>query len=138
MPLTLRAYAVIAASLLLVSVACGGGAKDTGLPKGPTQEPTIVKGVVHATKANTFEPKQITIKVGDEVTWMFAPSHNAEAEDGAFNSHKGCGPSAIDKCSKDNDVFKFKFTNAGQIPYICVIHGFKGGFGMAGTVIVEA
>lgn len=141
MPLTLRAYAVLSAALLLVSVACGGARKDTGLPAGPTAEPITTKGAVQV-KDNVFDPKETRVKVGEPVTWLFAGSaqpHNVEAEDGSFNSHQGCGPTATDKCSKGTDPdFVFTFRKAGEFPYICAIHGFKGGIGMAGKVIVEA
>jgi plastocyanin len=141
MPLRLRAHAVIAATLMLVSVACASPTKDTGLPDGPTKEPVAVSQV-QATASNTFLPKEITVKVGVEVTWVFTPLHNAQADDGTFNSHPGCAAATTAKCSKENDVFKFKFAKAGDYPYFCAIHGIKGGFatgtGMVGKVTVQA
>lgn len=136
---TLRAYTVITATLLLVTVACGSPRKDTGLPTGPTAEPVAIKpGTVRALATNLFDPKETRIKVGDEVTWEFVSVlHNAEADDGSFNSHPGCAAAAQAKCSKAGDVFKFKFAKAGEFVYFCAIHGFKGGLGMSGKIIVE-
>ena len=130
-------FAAVAAVLALVAVACGGS-KDTGLPASPTPNTSPPKGVVQATIGNAFLPKEITIKVGEEITWTFTPSHNAEADDGSFNSHPGCAAAAIAKCSKQDDVFKHPFIKAGRYVYFCAIHGFKGGIGMSGTVVVQA
>lgn len=139
MPLTLRAHAGLAAALMLLTVACGGTAKDTGLPKSPTPVPVETKGTVRALATSVFEPKEIKIKPGEAVTWLFvSPLHNAEAADGSFNSHPGCAGTAADKCSQNGQEFKFTFSKAGRFVYFCIIHGTKAGVGMAGTVIVEA
>lgn len=139
MPLTLRAFAGLAAVLMLITVACGGARKDTGLPASPTPLPEPTEGVVRALASSVFEPKDITIKVGKTVTWNFVSIlHNAQADDGSFNSHPDCASTAQDKCSQVGQEFTFTFKTAGTFPYFCVIHGTKGGVGMAGKVIVEA
>jgi len=78
-----------------------------------------------------FEPKQITINVGDTVTWTNeGPSpHTVSADEaGSFDSGN------LDKGATYSETFD----EAGTFAYYCKYHGSKGGTGMAGSVVVNA
>jgi plastocyanin len=72
----------------------------------------------------SYDPKSVTIKVGDTVTWVNedAPQHDVVADGGEFKSD------LFDK----GQSFSHTFTTTGTYPYHCSIHP-----GMTGTVIVE-
>jgi LPXTG-motif cell wall-anchored protein len=75
-----------------------------------------------------FEPKEITVNVGDTITWKNdgASPHTVDADDGSFDSGK------LDP----GQTFSHTFDKAGKVAYYCEFHGAKGGTGMAGTVTV--
>src|SRR5215510_5147454 len=79
--------------------------------------------------AFNFEPKEVTVKVGDTVKWTNSSTaeHTVTADDGSFNS---------DDLEAGKD-FSFTFTKAGTFAYFCKYHGSKGGSGMSGTVTVS-
>jgi plastocyanin len=73
-----------------------------------------------------FSPPSVTINVGDSVTWTgLGFSHNVQTDSDPF-----CGgvPVASGTCTK-------QFNQAGTFNYYCAPHR---GFGMVGTVIVQA
>jgi plastocyanin len=76
----------------------------------------------------TYNPRELTIPVGTTVVWRNtgALPHTATADDGAFNSG----------ILEGGGSFEFTFTEAGEYPYYCTIHGGPGGTGMSGTIIV--
>lgn len=75
----------------------------------------------------SFSPGNVTIQVGDTVTWVNNNQgfHNVAADDGSFRS----GDPA------DEWTFSHTFTAAGTFGYHCEPHQ---SFGMTGTVTVEA
>jgi|GEM_PF-1336498 len=77
---------------------------------------------------NYFEPKTITIRVGDTVEWENEGQnpHTVTADDGSFDSGN----------LNSGDSFSHTFTKAGKYAYYCKYHGAAGGVGMAGTVVV--
>ncbi|MGH2830754.1 MAG: cupredoxin domain-containing protein [Actinomycetota bacterium] len=133
--LSRSALALAALALALASCA---EPKATGLPAGPTKEPEPLTNV--KVIDNSFGPTELTIKPGEEVTWIFEGSapHNVQAVDRSFNSHPQCAAD-ITKCSASTaPPFKREFSKAGTYAYFCVIHGQPNGQGMAGTIVVEA
>jgi len=76
----------------------------------------------------TFDPKTISINVGDTITWTNeGPSpHTVSADDASFDSGN------IDK----GGTFSQTFDKAGTFAYFCKYHGSKGGVSMAGSVTV--
>jgi LPXTG-motif cell wall-anchored protein len=75
-----------------------------------------------------FEPKTITVNVGDTITWTNdgpAP-HTVSADDGSFDSGN------LDKGA----TFSHTFDKAGTLAYFCKYHGSKGGAGMAASIVV--
>ncbi len=85
-----------------------------------------------AVKDNMFDPKTITVNVGDTVTWQYAGQneHTVTADDGSFNSG--------DLKTGEKTSFAFTFPKAGPFAYHCKYHGAAGGTGMSGTVEVKA
>jgi plastocyanin len=75
-----------------------------------------------------FAPPQVTVKVGDTVTWVNQGQrpHSATADDGGFDTGLfGEGESA-----------SVTFATTGTFQYFCQLHGGSGGQGMAGIVVV--
>lgn len=75
-----------------------------------------------------FDPKTISVSVGDTITWTNdGPSpHTVSADDGSFESGN------LDKGA----TFSQTFAKAGTFAYFCKYHGSKGGVSMAGSVAV--
>lgn len=69
-----------------------------------------------------FVPKQISVDVGDTVTWRNEDSvaHNAIADDGSFESGN----------FSEGETFSATISEAGTIPYVCTLHS-----GMKGTIV---
>ena len=120
------------------SVTTGGAGSTTTAPgttagSATTARPTTTAGAGGGSAAQTvqviminraYDPKQITVNVGDTVTWVNqdAPKHDVVADSGEFKS------SLFDK----GQSWSFTFAKAGTYPYHCSIHP-----GMIGTVIVQ-
>ncbi len=88
---------------------------DMGYMGGETVEVAIVN--------YTFEPMELTIKVGTTVTWenKDAVPHTVTADNGAFDSGR----------MNQGDKFSFTFNEPGTYTYICDIHPY-----MKGTITV--
>ena len=72
-----------------------------------------------------FDPKAVTVKVGQKVTWTNDDStdHNVTANSGADFKSKDFG---------SGGTFSFTPTKAGTINYVCTIHP-----GMTATLTVQ-
>jgi len=86
---------------------------------------------------NFFDPRSVSVFVGDTVTWQtssqsFAP-HNVVADNGSF---KGGGDPANHNPAPGPWSYSFKFTKPGTFRYYCSQHGAPGGVGMSGKVVV--
>jgi len=92
-----------------------------------------------------FKPEELTISVGDTVTWEFqAPTHNVSAwpemqdqvsiPDGAegFGTMEQGGDAyaTVD----EGTTFEHTFETAGEYTYVCVPHAASG---MVGNIVVE-
>lgn len=73
-----------------------------------------------------FSPKQLTVKVGEEVTWVNAEPipHNV------VNTKEGEDPES--ELFGEGGTYKFTPQEAGTIKYVCTIHP-----GMEGTLTAE-
>ena len=80
-------------------------------------------------KDNLFDPKTITVNVGDTVMWtdQGQNEHTVTADDGSFDSG--------DLKVGEKTSFSFTFTKAGTFAYHCKYHG---AIGMVGTLVVQA
>src|SRR5262245_26247820 len=93
-------------------------------PRAATQNVTL--------KDNEFDPKTITVNMGDTVMWMDQGQneHTVTADNGSFDSG--------DLKTGEKTSFSFTFTKAGTFAYPCKYHGGAGGAGMSGTIVVQA
>ena len=84
---------------------------------------------------DAFVPAEVTISVGDTVTWTQTGSnpHSVTADDGSFDSHPNCPG----MCMAQGDTFQHTFEEAGTFAYHCRVHGGPGGAGMSGVIEVE-
>jgi plastocyanin len=73
----------------------------------------------------TYNPQQITVKVGTTVTWTNHDDipHNVVSKTMRFKSN------ALDT----DDKFSFTFTTPGSYPFFCSLHPH-----MTGSIVVEA
>jgi plastocyanin len=100
----------------------------TGPPPGPTVQ------VLGPPGANRFEPADLTITVGQTVTWVWpagSASHNVLPDDRLTPSRSGepeTGPA----------THSFTFNEVGAFRYYCQVHGGLAGVGMSGRVVVQA
>jgi plastocyanin len=72
----------------------------------------------------TFNPKLITVKAGDTVTWVNGDDiPHTVTKTGLFRS----------KALDTDDKFSYTFATPGTYPYFCSLHPH-----MTGTIVVEA
>ena len=73
----------------------------------------------------SFNPKQVTVKAGDTVTWVNHDDipHTVTSKTLVFRS----------KALDSDDKFSFTFTAPGSFDYFCSLHPM-----MTGTIVVEA
>jgi plastocyanin len=131
------AFALALISILALALGACASGKATGLPAGPTTGGPAANAVEVIDSA--FNPVSLTVKVGTTVDWSQTGSapHSVTADDGSFDSSPGCKNDTT-KCLQAGSDYSRAFPKAGRYQYYCVIHGAKGGVGMAGTVVVEA
>lgn len=125
---------LVGATLLAAAVAgCGGddesssnstAAAATPAAAQPAAPPEKGSGVKADIASFAFAPKDLTVKVGDKVTWTNsdAAPHTVTAKDGAFDSGN----------MEQGDTFTWKAEKAGTYAYLCEIHP-----SMVGKVTVE-
>lgn len=91
---------------------------------------------VEARPNNTFSPSNLTIQVGDTVTFVNAGGfHNVEANNGSFRCAEGCdGQGGNGNPSSASWSATVTFNSVGTIAYFCEVHV---GLGMTGTIVVE-
>jgi plastocyanin len=104
-----------------------------------TAQPPETK--VRMTQDKTFEPKTITVKVGDAVVWTNVsdmphtvtdvPSMAATAQDAALPPNAKEFDSGLVSPGKD---YSHTFTVPGTYKYFCIPHE---ALGMVGTVVVK-
>ena len=90
-----------------------------------------------------FEPEELTVSVGDTVTWEFAsPGHNVYAYDDQEQVQLPEGAEGFGSAPKgekfqtkpEGGTFEHTFETAGTYQYVCVPHVSSD---MIGTVVVE-
>ncbi len=83
----------------------------------------------------SFSPANLTIEVGDSVTWRnLGGLHNVEANDGSFRCANGCdGQGGNGDPAANAWEFTLTFNQTGSIPYFCEVHV---GVGMIGVLTV--
>jgi plastocyanin len=86
-----------------------------------------------------FDPKELTVEVGEEVTWTNKDPgkvHSVTADDGSFDSSPECSNANPGKCLDDRHQFTYLFTAEGRFPYYSRTSGAPGGQGTSGVVVV--
>lgn len=93
-----------------------------------------------------YEPRTITISVGDAVTWGFATAGHNVCCDPSDHDDVTLPPDATAFASYDADAdphaafvprggtYEHRFRTTGEYHYVCVPHADRG---MQGTIIVE-
>ncbi|MEP7286123.1 MAG: cupredoxin domain-containing protein [Chloroflexota bacterium] len=96
-----------------------------------TATPRQAENITVTMKDFEFAPKDITVHVGDSVTWnnTGTKKHTATADDGSFDTAV-VAPNAASQ--------PIKFDKPGTYAYYCQFHGGPGGVDMAGTITVAA
>jgi plastocyanin len=86
-----------------------------------------------------FDPNELTVEVGEEVTWTNKDNgkvHSVTADDGSFDSSPECSNANPGKCLDDRNQFTHVFTVEGRFPYYSRTSGAPGGQGTSGVVVV--
>jgi plastocyanin len=116
LPTAAACLALLPAGALIAG--CGSDDDDSGGGGAAASTPADTAtggGVAVKIKDIKFDPKTVTVKVGQTITWTNedAVAHNVTAEEGAdFKS---------DNLNK-GDTFEFTPEAAGTIAYVCTIH----------------
>jgi plastocyanin len=126
-----RITLLLCALVALAAAGCGGNSNSSS-SSGSSSTPASTGasssgggGVAIKMQNIAFDPKAVTVKVGQKITWTNDDSvaHNVTAQSGAdFKS------SDFSK----GGTFSFTPTKAGTIKYVCTIHP-----GMTATLTVQ-
>jgi plastocyanin len=117
------AAGVLVAATPDVGVAAGGGGRNVSI------------------EHRQFVPKELTVSIGDEVTWTHRDGeqvHSVTADDGSFDSNPLCSTANPKECMSDHNTFKQTFGAEGRFPYFSKTFGGPGGQGAAGVIVVVA
>lgn len=115
---------MILTALVLALAACGG-AGGYGTTSPPPPPPP--NGIVNALPSLAFNPHQVTIDAGENVTFDFGSiAHNV-----IFDNRTGSTPADIVGTNVNESISR-TFTIAGTYNYHCNIHP-----GMAGVIVVR-
>ena len=103
---------------MLVIVLAPSGITDVSVPQG-----TSVPGC--ETTNECFIPYEITVDVGDEVTW----SNDDSAAHTVTSGSAADGPSGVFDSSLflAGTTFSHTFASAGDVPYFCMVHPWMDG-----------
>jgi plastocyanin len=122
-----RIVLALCAVVALAAAGCGGSDDNGGSSSGSTSAPAAASGGGVAIKMQNiaFDPKAVTVKVGQKITWTNDDStdHNVTADSGADFKSDTIGKGA---------TFEFTPDKAGTIKYECTIHP-----GMTATITVQ-
>jgi plastocyanin len=127
--MTVKPLLVTLAAVGAIAVGgCGSDdSSDSGSTAAPaTSTPAAASGGVKITMKNiAFNPKAVTVKVGQKITWVNGEpiEHDVAATSGADFKSEVFG---------QDGTFAFTPKEAGEIKYECTLHP-----GMEGTVTVQ-
>ena len=114
----LLAVALLAAACTFAACSdSDGGPEDGGAPAGPPADATV------ELKPTTFEPDEVTIKVGETVAWKWGGGVQHDVEGDGFKSKL-----------QSKGEFRHTFDEAGTFDFKCNVHPTT----MTGKVTVEA
>ena len=129
-----KLVALMLACLTLGVAACGGDDDDGGGGNGATstkEKPAAGGGAEVSLENIQFNPKDITVKAGETITFT-------NKESVPHDVHKQSGPggdfaSGPDGGMQQGDTFKLTLDKPGTYNYVCHVHA----PGMAGTITVK-
>jgi len=117
----------LCAVVALAAAGCGGGDDGGSTSSAPASTSSSSSGGDVAIKMQNiaFDPKAVTVKVGQKVTWTNDDStdHNVTADSGADFKSDNFGKGS---------TFEFTPDKAGTIAYECTLHP-----GMKATITVQ-
>jgi plastocyanin len=119
----------LCAVVALAAAGCGGGDDNGGstssAPASTSSSSSSGGGLAIKMQNIAFDPKAVTVKVGQKITWTNDDStdHNVTADSGADFKSDNIGKGA---------TFEFTPDKAGTIKYECTIHP-----GMTATITVQ-
>ena len=113
-----RIVLLLCAAVALLAAGCGSSNDNSSSSSSATSTPAASSsgGDVAIKMANiAFDPKDVTVKVGQKITWTNDDStdHNVTADSGADFKSKDFGKGA---------TFEFTPDKAGKITYECTLH----------------
>ena len=116
-PRRLLAVTIVALSFVLAACSDSDGGPSDGAPAGPPADATI------QLKPTTFEPAEVTVKVGETVAWKWGSGVQHDVEGDGFKSK-----------IQSKGEFRHTFDEAGTFDFKCNVHPTT----MTGKVTVEA
>ena len=111
-----RLVLLLCAAVALAAAGCGSSNDNSSSSSTSTPAASSSGGGVAIKMANiAFAPKDVTVKVGQKITWTNDDStdHNVTADSGADFKSKDFGKGG---------TFEFTATKAGKITYECTLH----------------
>ena len=127
-----------------IGVAMACGALATGMLMMAAPQAGVAAGSPKRSvsiEQRQFAPRELTVNVGDEVTWTHRDGeqvHSVTADDGSFDSNPACSTANPKECMSDHDTFKHTFGTEGRFPYFSKTFGGPGGQGTSGVIVVVA
>ena len=124
---------------VVAGLACGVLAAGAMVLAAPGRGGAAVGGRSVSIQHHQFDPRELTVNVGDEVTWTHRDGeqvHSVTADDGSFDSNPDCSAGNPKACMSDHDTFKHTFGAEGRYPYFSNPWGAPGGQGASGVIVV--
>jgi plastocyanin len=124
-----RILPALCAVVALAAAGCGSSNSNStssgSSSSGSTAAASSSGGVAIKMQNIAFDPKDVTVKVGQKITWTNDDSvdHNVTSQSGESIKSDNFGKGA---------TFSFTPTKAGTIAYVCTIHP-----GMTATITVQ-
>jgi plastocyanin len=123
---------------VMAGAACGLLAAGTLMAGTPDEGAAGGRNTV-SIQHHQFDPRELTVNVGDEVTWTHRDGeqvHSVTADDGSFDSNPQCSAANPKECMSNHDTFKHTFGAEGRFPYFSKPNGGPGGQGVSGVIVV--
>jgi plastocyanin len=120
-----RSLAALPLAVVLAAAGCGGSSSTSDSGSGSGSASSVGGGTTVSMKDIQFDPKTLSVKVGQKVTWKNDEpvEHNAVATKGASFKSPVFG---------EGKTYSYTTKKAGTIEYECTLHP-----GMTGTLTVK-
>jgi plastocyanin len=128
----LRRLSPPASGLLLIALVSLGALSCSDDSTSPEDEGPFT-GTIRILN-NRFSPDDVTIAVGDSVTWRWEGGNSHSVTQGTTPNASQDPTRLFDHGPKTTGTFGYRFTSAGNVPYFCRPHFAAG---MTGTIRVQ-